>query len=118
MLAGPGQTDADVGVLALARPVDHTTHHRHVHLLDAGILFAPHRHLLAQVALDVLRQLLEVGAGGASATGTGDHHRHEGTQPHRLQDLLADTHLLRAVAAGLGSQRDADGVADALLQQH
>ena len=67
--------------------------------------------------LDVARQLLEHRRGGAAAAGAGGDDRHERAQPHGLQDLLRHPHLLRAVAAGLGGQRYADGVADPLLQQ-
>ena len=35
LLAGAGQRDADVGVLALAGPVDDAAHHRDVESLDA-----------------------------------------------------------------------------------
>ncbi len=62
------QADADVGVLAFARPVHHAAHHRDVHVLHAGVARAPHRHLRAQIALDPVRQLLEEGAGGAPAS--------------------------------------------------
>jgi len=34
-----------------------------------------------------------------------------------LQDLLGDLHFASALTAGLGRQRNADGVADAFLQQ-
>src|SRR5690606_31443221 len=44
-LAGAGQADADVGMAALARTVDHATHYCHVHGLDARILLAPYGHL-------------------------------------------------------------------------
>ncbi len=117
-LARPGQADADVGVLALARSVDHAAHHGDVHRLDAGILSTPYRHLVAQVVLDLLRQLLEEGAGGAAAPGTGDHHRRERAQPHGLQDLLRDLHFLGARLTGGRRERHADRVADAFLQQH
>ena len=67
--------------------------------------------------LDVLGELLEDGRGRAPAAGAGRDHRHEGAEAHRLQELLRDLHLARAVAAGLGRERDADRVADPLLQQ-
>ncbi len=118
LLARARQPDADVGRLRLAGAVDDAAHHRHVHLLDAGVARAPHRHLRAQVGLDLLGELLEVGARRAPAARAGGHHRREGAQAHRLQDLLRDDDLLRAVAARLRRERDADGVADALLQQH
>ena len=44
-------------------------------------------------------------------------YRRERAQPHGLQDLLRHDHFLRAVAARLRRERDADGVADAFLQQ-
>ena len=62
-------------------------------------------------------ELLERGRGGAAAAGAGGDQRHEGAEAHGLQHFLRDLHLERAVAAGLRRQRDADGVADALLQQ-
>src|SRR3954469_2649630 len=64
--AGARQADADVGVLRFAGPVDHAAHDRHPHLLDAGMGGLPHRHLRAQVALDLLREVLEYGARGAT----------------------------------------------------
>ena len=73
--------------------------------------------LALQIALDVLGELLEDGRGRAAAAGAGGDDRHEGAKAHRLQDFLRDLHLERAVAAGLGRQRDADRVADPFLQQ-
>src|SRR4029077_4822974 len=67
LLGGAGQRDADVGVLGLARPVDHAAHHRDLQLLHAGETILPPRHLVAQVGLDLLGHLLEEGRGGASA---------------------------------------------------
>ena len=69
------------------------------------------------MGLDVARQLLEHRRGRAAAAGAGGDQRHEGAKAHRLQNLLRHLHLQRAVAAGLGRQRDADRVADPLLQQ-
>ena len=63
-------------------------------------------------------ELLEERAGGAPAARARDHQRRERAQPHRLQDLLRHDDFARAVAAGLGRERDADRVADAFLQQH
>ena len=88
------------------------------HRLDAGMGRLPLRHLLAQVAFDFLRELLENRAGGAPAAGTGAHHRCEGAQSHGLEDLLRHLHFARTLAAGLGRERNADRVADAFLQQH
>src|SRR3972149_6877713 len=98
-LTGTGQADADVRQLAFARSVHHTAHHRHGHALNAFMALAPHRHLLAQMRLDALRQLLKETAGGASASGTGRHHRRERPQAHGLQNLLRDQHFPGAVTA-------------------
>src|SRR5690606_19998464 len=111
-LAGAGQADPDVGVLALARAVDDAAHDRDVQRLDPGIVLLPDRHLRAQVFLDALRQLLEVGAGGAPAARTRRHLRRELAQAQALQQLLADDHLLGACLARPRRQRSADGIAD------
>src|SRR5437667_414088 len=116
-LTGPGKADADIGVLALAGPVDDAAHDRDVHVFDSAIALAPLRHLLAQEALDLFGQLLEIGAGGAAATRASDHHRRERAQAHGLEQLLSDGDLAGPVSAGLRSERDANRVADALLQQ-
>ena len=103
---------------ALARPVDDAAHHRDVEAFDAGIARLPFRHRFANEVLDAGGELLERRRGGAAAAGAGGDQRHEGAQAQRLQQFLADFHFQRAVAVRLGRQRDADGVADALLQQH
>src|SRR6266446_4101994 len=117
-LTGAGQANADVGHFRFARAVDHATHDRHRHALNPGIARAPTRHLLAQIRLDFFAELLEYGAGGAPASWAGGHLRREGTQPHGLQNLLRDENLARAIAVGLGRERNPDRVADPLLQQH
>jgi hypothetical protein len=71
----------------------------------------------AQVVVDLLGQFLEHRAGGAAAARAGRHAGVEGAQAQRLQDLQRHHHLLRARLAGLRRQADADGVADAFLQQ-
>ena len=59
-LAGAGQRDADVGMLRFAGSVDDAAHHRDLQVLDRPVIsFLPHRHVLAQIALDLLRQFLE-----------------------------------------------------------
>ena len=78
----------------------------------------PRRHLLAQVGLNLLRHLLEEGAGGAAAAGAGRDLRREAANAHRLQNLLRDPDFFGAVAARRGRQRNANRVADAFLQQH
>src|SRR5215470_3526592 len=118
LLEGAGQGDADVRVLALARTVDDTPHYRDVQLLDACILQFPHRHLLAEVGLDLLRHLLEERGGCAAAAGARRDLRDEVAKAHGLEDLLGDLHFFGPVAARLGGERDADGVADTILQQN
>ena len=105
-------------MLRFARAVDDAAHDGHVHRFHARIRFFPFRHLLAQIRLDVVGQLLEGGRRGAATARTGDHHRRELAQAHGLQNFLADDDFARAVTARLRRERDADGVADALLQQH
>jgi hypothetical protein len=117
-LARAGQRDADVGELRFAGPVHDTAHDGHVHVLDAGVAGPPEGHLLAQVSLDLVGELLEEGAGGAPAAGTRGDHRRERAQPHGLQDLLRDDDFLRAISTRRRRERDADRVADAFLQQH
>src|ERR1700731_2263321 len=117
LLEGAGQRDADVGVLGLAGTVHHAAHHRDLQLLHARVATLPHRHLVAQVGLDLLGHLLEEGRGGASAAGAGGHQRQEAPEPERLEDELGDLHLLGAVAVGLRGERHANRVADALLQE-
>src|SRR6266852_7983966 len=113
LLEGAGERDADIGVLALAGAVDHAAHHRHLELFHARVLGLPHRHLVAEISLDLLRHLLEEGRRRASATGAGRHLREEAPQSHGLEDLLGDQDLFRAITARLGREGDADRVADA-----
>ncbi len=105
-------------MLRFARAIHDTTHHRHIHAFDAGIGFFPDRHLLAQIGLNLVSQILEHRRGGAAATGTGNYHRREFSQAHGLQDLLSDNHFPGAIATRLRCQRNPYGVANTLLQQH
>src|ERR1043166_794914 len=114
---GAGKRDADVGVLGFSGPVDHATHDRDLHRLDAGMGFLPPGHLHAEVGLDLVRHLLEEGAGGAAAAGAGGDLRSEAADAERLKNLLADDHLFGTVAIGHRGERSADGVADAFEQQ-
>src|SRR5713101_7501003 len=117
-LPGPGEADADIGVLALAGTVDDAAHDRDLHLLDSRVALPPLRHPLTEIALDLFSELLEIGAGGAAAARAGDHHRRERAQAHGLEDFLRDHDLARPVPARLGRERNADRVADSLLKQH
>src|SRR5574341_1010735 len=66
-LSGARQADADVGMLALARPVDDAAHDGDFHVLDARVLALPRRHLGAQEVVDLLGEFLEGGARRAPA---------------------------------------------------
>ena len=87
-------------------------------VLDAGISRLPARHFVADEVLDRARQFLERGRGGAAAARACRNQRHEGAEAHGLQQFLRDLHLDRAIAAGLGRQRNPDGIADAVLQEN
>ncbi|KAG0935462.1 hypothetical protein G6F31_015921 [Rhizopus arrhizus] len=112
------QTDSEIGMTAFARPIEHTAHDRDVHAFDARILRLPDRHLTAQIGLDAISQFLEERAAGAAATGACHDHRRERAQAHRLQDFLRHDGFAAAIAARFRRERNADRVADALLQQH
>src|SRR5690606_6524403 len=118
LLERAGQRDADVRVLRLARAVDHAAHDRDAQLLHARVARPPVGHALADVALDLLGHLLEERAGRPAAARAGRDLRRDAADLERLEDLLRDTHLFRAVAAGPRRERDADRVANALVQQH
>src|SRR5882762_7696274 len=70
----------------------------------------------AQEALDLFSELLEISAGSAAAARTGDHHRRERAQAHGLQQFLSDRDLARPVPARVRGERDANRVADTLLE--
>src|SRR5258708_1408553 len=117
-LARTGKRNTDIRVLAFAGPVDDAAHDRDVHLLDAGIALAPLRHLLAQEALDLFGELLEISAGGAAAARTSDHHGRERAQAHGLKQFLSDRDLARPVPTRVRGERNANRVADTLLEQY
>ena len=89
-----------------------------MHVLDAGILQFPHRHLIAQVGLNFVCQFLEKSTGGTATSGACRDHRCKRSQAHGLQNLLCDDDFPRAVATGFWRKRDADRVTDAFLQQN
>ena len=98
ILGSARQRDPDIRVLRLTGSVHHAAHHRDVHFLDARILATPLRHHLPDVVGDVLRHLLEKGAGGAAAPGAGRHLGFEVTNAQRLEHLLSYAHLFGPVA--------------------
>ncbi len=113
----PGSEMPMSACFGFARAVDDAAHHGDLQRLDAGVLLLPRRHVRAEVVLDPAGELLEHGRRGAAAAGAGGDDGEEGAEAHGLEELLRHLDLAGAVAAGLGRQRDADGVADALLQE-
>ena len=67
--------------------------------------------------LDFLGQGLERGRGRPAAARACRDDRQELAEAHGLQQFLRDLDLKGAIAAGFGCQRNADGVADTVLQQ-
>src|SRR5579862_6526690 len=116
-LARAGQADADVRGLRLAGSVDDAAHDRQRHRLDALVRRLPLRHLVADVALDLLGELLERAARRAPAAGTRGDAGRKRSEAERLQQLARGVHLFASIAARPRRQRDADRVADALVQQ-
>src|SRR5471032_1321026 len=117
LLARAGQADADARRLRFAGPVDDAAHHRERHLFDAFALHLPGRHHLADVVLDPLGELLERAARRAAAAGARRDARRERPQSERLQQLARRVHLFAAIAVGPRRERDANRVADPLVQQ-
>src|SRR5690242_9127819 len=105
-------------MLRLARTVHHTSHDRHLELLDSRIALPPLRHLLTDVALDVLGHVLEERRCRASASWARRDLRREAAEPERLENLLSDEHFFGAVAIRLRRQRHADRVPDPLGQKN
>src|ERR1035437_3792350 len=85
-LKGAGQRNPYIGVFALAGAVHHAAHDRDLHSLYAGMGGLPVRHTLAQVGLDLVRHLLEKGAGGSPAPRAGGDLRGETAYAQRLQN--------------------------------
>ena len=104
-------------MLGFAGAVDDAAHDGELEFFDTGIKLAPFGHRRAQVALDLLGELLEIRARRAAATGTTRDLRHEAADRERLQNLLRGLDFFGAVAVGLRRQRDANRVADAREQQ-
>ena len=67
--------------------------------------------------LNITGQLSEEGGGGAATAGTSGNGRPEGAEIQGLEDLLAEAHFSRPVAAGLGGEAGADGITDALVEE-
>ena len=119
IFTGSWQADANIGVLAFAGSVNNATHNGNLHVLDTVINALPFRHLVPDVALDVLGELLEVGAGCPTASGACRHQRKERSETHGLENLLRhDDFLCTVIELRLWGQRDANRISDALLQQN
>src|SRR5690554_36608 len=94
--------DTQVGFASLPWAVDDTAHDGH-----------PQRHAHALKALgDLIGERVDVNL-GPSATGAGDDLELPLAQVQRLQDLQADLHLFNRRS----TERNTDGVADALREQ-
>src|SRR5581483_4170735 len=114
----PRQRDAEIRMFRFAGAVYHAAHHRYFHLFHIRVTSLPHRHLFAQIRLNLFRYFLEEGAGGASAAGTGGYLRGEAANAERLEDLLCYANFFGAVAVRGRSQGDTNRIADAFLQQY
>src|SRR5271157_1184292 len=117
LLAGARQRNADIGMFGLAWAVDDAAHHRDVEALHARVKRLPFRHRVVDEALDVGGELLKGGRGRAAAAGAGRDQRHECAQTYGLQQFLSDLHLERTIAIWFRGERNADRVANALLEQ-
>src|SRR5258708_29295671 len=112
------QRNAEAWVLRFAGAIDDAAHYGDFHFFYAGVAFLPDGHLLTQIGLDLLRHLLEERARSTAAAGAGGDLRGEAANAERLQNLLRHADFFGAIASRRGSERNADGVADAFLQQH
>ena len=104
-------------MLRLSGAVDDAAHDSYFHHFDSGIDRLPGRHLLAQITLDLVCHVLEIGRRCSAAAGAGYYLRGEGADLEGLEDLLADEDFFCSVAIGERSERGADGVTDAFLQE-
>jgi len=77
LLERAGQRNADVRVLRFPGAVHDAAHHGHLHVFDARVTVAPHRHLLAKIVLNVLGHVLEERRRRSSTSGTCGHLRRE-----------------------------------------
>src|SRR5690625_2711197 len=102
----------------LSRSVHHTPHDSNIHLLHTWITLSPDRHLPCDVGLDLIGQLLKIGALSSATTGTGGHLGQKTADTHRLQNLLTNTHLFSPVGSRHGRQRHADGISYSLLEKY
>src|SRR5690606_94501 len=112
------QTDAYISMAAFSRTIDHAPHYCHIHRFHTRILRFPAWHLLAQVPLNIVSQLLENGTASTTTPGTSHHHGGKSPKPHRLQNFLCHDNFARTVTTRLGCEGDTNSIAYPLLQQH
>ena len=91
-------------MLRLPWPVDHTAHHRNLEVLNPRVQRTPLGQACLEVGLNLLGHLLEEGARCPSASRTRGHLRREGAKTERLQNLLRDFNLKRAIRPWLWRQ--------------
>ncbi|MNT76954.1 hypothetical protein D3C72_2160190 [compost metagenome] len=103
-------------MFAFTGAINDATHDGDIERLDTRIFLTPDRHVLANIVLDILGKLLEDGGRGAPAAGTCRNDRNELTETHDLQQFLRHLHLAGAVAIRLRRQRNADRIANTMLQ--
>src|SRR5687768_8425287 len=83
-LAGARQADADIRRLRLAGAIHHAAHDGEGHRLDTVVAQFPLGHLVPDVPLDPLGELLEGAARGAAAPRTRGDARRKRAQAERL----------------------------------
>src|SRR6266567_3487911 len=117
LLECPRQRDTDVCVLALAWSIHDAAHYRELQLLDARILLLPLGHLFHEIALNPLRQLLEIGRSRPSTSRATRDLWHEAPDSERLQNLLPTPNLLRAIPTRSRRQAHANGIPNSRKEQ-
>ena len=88
-----------------------------VMVFDAFVLRFPGGHHFADVVLDAFGEFLKSGAGGAAAAGAGRDAWRKRAQAERLKQFARGVNFFAAIAAGARRERNADGVADAVVEQ-
>src|SRR6185437_3795512 len=116
--ASAGEADADVGGAGFARAVDDAAHDGELQFFDALKFRFPLGHSVANVLLNALGELLEGGAGGASAAGTCGDAGRERAQAEGLEKFAGGVDFVAAVAAGTRRERNANRVADAFAEKN
>src|SRR5262249_9710551 len=116
--AGAGQADADIGGPGFTGAIDDAAHERKGHGFDAFVLLLPLGHLVAHVALNSFGELLERGASGAATAGTRGYAGQKGAEAERLKQFASGVDFFTAIAADARGERDANGIANAFVQEN